>query len=1022
MFRKSCLILLLSTFYFLLSASSVHAQFGKNNVRYGQLDKVYPSFRFDIRHNLDTEDPRQMEYLRQVVDNLERARDWMGGPAVFNHNIEKRIPVFFYKTHTDMESSNLVGGFLPEGVGAFVESERRRMVLKADFSKPLGRAIGVHELVHEFQFDIYNPNLLQRNVIPRLPNGWYEGCAEFIAGLYDPHTRDDIRRREQRMYASNPRLLPTWLGLNAGSANPYTMWSMIPEFLEEKFSFGTEFCVEPLKNDVRLGEFVYDKVKGELGNPDVNSERFDQQHRHYWGTEKGYEVARINSSKPYDENDYFKGRTVTPYGHPYPMFSPILSADGREIAAFSIQDNGVALIRYLISQEGGYLSKEDREKIKDKNLLSQFSNSSLIKNLTPQLPPVPWEYIVVQGLETWPFNGFDAAWSHDGKKIAFFARINRDHALVIIDAETGKIIRKIEFEDPEFRLDQAFSPSFNADDCWIYFSAAKNIQRDIYAVSICDPHIGRMIQVTDDERFDTAPSVSSDGSKIVYVGSDDDFQHLFLYDVRRGEIEQLTFGSFNDSSPSWSDDGTTIVYTSEENGLVWKINTLDLATLTVKQWPELMGGAYTPMFARRTMDTVYYVTFRDDDQFQDQIYFNFEVFEAKLKKPVRQYTVAKKEAGSFVFNPNRDLFRINLDSNQLLNPKKPPEDWACGGGNIQVGVNTYYGMFGQSYFGCSNILETKHHRGLVALYGNFRLIDYSYVNQEKRTTWVWGIHQYQLPLYYQFYDAVHRYPRQNILNNTWMKELSLDLFTQYPLDKFNRWELFSKLGHRSYNVFGYDTADLDAGILDEADDVFTDQDVQLFKFMKNSNGSNLSFGAAYVRDTVLFSGNTWGPFHGNAFRAQVEFAPPLGEEFQGFTSVNVSARTYRHLGSSSLLAGRVEVMTSTRANGDFILLCGPDRLRGCEYGSIVGNQIGYVSGELRFPVPWTYVLGTPVRGFLFGDAAYTGFNDERFSVRKIKTYGFGFQYFIPLIGLPAQSVWNRENGKWNPTFYITLHW
>ena len=68
----------------------------------------------------------------------------MGGSKIFNHNIERRIPVFFYKTHTDMESSNLVGGFLPEGVGAFVESHRRRMVLKADFSRPLGRAIGVH--------------------------------------------------------------------------------------------------------------------------------------------------------------------------------------------------------------------------------------------------------------------------------------------------------------------------------------------------------------------------------------------------------------------------------------------------------------------------------------------------------------------------------------------------------------------------------------------------------------------------------------------------------------------------------------------------------------------------------------------------------------------------------------------------------------------------------------------------------------------------------------------------------------
>ncbi|MDP3792340.1 MAG: hypothetical protein Q8Q89_01285 [bacterium] len=1017
MLKKS--VLAMFTFLFLLPSIS-YAQFGKNNVRYNQLDQFYESYRFDVWHNLDMKDPVQAEYLRQVIGNLESTRDWMGGPAVFNHNIEKRIPIFLYKTHTDMESSNLVGGFLPEGVGAFVESERKRMVLKADFSVPLGRAIGIHELVHEFQFDIYNPNLVQKTVNYSLPQGYFEGCAEYIAGLYDPHTRDDIRRREQRTYAANPKTLPTWETLNGNEANPYTMWSMIPEFMESKFSIGTEFCTQPLKNKNKLGEFIYDTIKGELGNPDINSERFDQQNRHYWGTERGFEIQRINRPKPYEKNDNFEGRTITPYGHPYPMRSPVLSLDGREIVAFSIKNNGVALVRYQIPQEGSYLSKQDREKIKDKKILNQFTNSNLIKNLTPQLPPVPWEYLVVQGLETWPFNGFDATWSHDGKQIAFFARINRDHALVVIDADNGKIIRKLELP-----FDQAFSPSFNTDDHWVYFSATKNIIRDIYAIYVGDPNpnISKIIQVTDDERFDTAPSVSPDGSKVIYVGSDGDFQHLFLYHVKEDRIEQLTFGQFNDSSPSWSDDGSTVVYASDESDQIWNLYTLDLASRTVKQWTEFMGGVETPLFARNSLDKVYYVVFRDDDQYRTQIYPNYEVFEAKLKKPIRWYTsIDKGSAGSFVFNANRDLFKLELDSNQLLNPKNPLERWNCGGGSISLGVSTYWGMFGQSYFGCSNILETKQHLGLFASYGSFKLFDYSYSNQEKRTSWRWGVHQYQMPMSYRFYDVVNRYPKQFLLNNTWMKETAFDLFTAYPLNKFNRWELFSRLRHRSFNVFGYQVSEFDENTFDLYPEDFTEQDAQVYKFLKNSNGSNLAFGGAYVRDTVLSSGNTWGPFHGNALRAQLEFAPPMGEEFQGYSSINISARTYRHLGSSSLLAGRAECLTTSRANGDFVLMGGPDRLRGIKYGSVIGNQVCYGSGELRFPIPGTYILGTPVRAFLFSDAAYARFSDERFPAQKIKSYGFGAQYFIPFIGLPAQSIWIRENGKWNPNFYITLHW
>lgn len=1005
--------------FFIVNPVSAQTQFGKNNVRYNSLDQIYESYRFDVRHNLNLKDLNQVEYLRQVVENLENARDWMGGQKIFNHNIEKRITVLLYKTHTDMESSNLVGGFMPEGVGAFVESERKRKVLKADFFRPLGRAIGVHELVHEFQFDIENPGIVQKAVgVTRLPNGYYEGCAEFLAGLYDPHTRDDIRRREQRNFASNPKSLPTWEALNSDTVNPYTMWSMIPEFLEDKFSGGIAFCTQPLKNKASLGEFIYDLTKDELGNPDINSEKFDQKSRYFWGVEKGFEIQRIKLPKPYEDNENFSGRTITPYGHPYPTHSPALSPDGHEIAAFSVQDNGVALVRYRIPEEGGYVSREDRKKIKDKNTLRQFTNLNPIKNLTPQLPPVPWEYLIVQGFETWPFNGFDVAWSHNGKKMAFFARINRDHTLVIIDADSGEVIRKIEVP-----FDQAFSPSFSYDDHWVYFSAAKDIQRNIYAVNIEEPHIGNIIEVTKDERFDTAPSVSPDGSKLVYVGSDGDFQHLFLYDVRLGTIDQLTFGKFNDSSPSWADDGSKLVYISDEADQIWNLYTLDLATHTVNQWTNFFGGVDTPLFARGRTDLVYYVVFRDDDQYRSFIYPNYEIFEAKLKTPIRQYIVQNSgEAGESTFNPARDLFRFELDFNQLLNPKKPPEQWKCNNGSISVGLSTYWGMFGQSYLGCSNMLETKRHLGLFASYGSFKLFDYSYTNQEKRTSWRWGGHYYQMPRSYQFYDIVKQYPKQYVLNNTWMTEISLDLSTEYPINKFNRFELFSRMRHRSLNLFGIPIGDLEKSVSGPLSDYFNENDIEVYNFLKTSNGSNFSFGAAYVRDTVLYSSNTQGPFHGNALRLQLEFAPPIGEEFQGYTSVNISARSYRHLGSSALVAGRVELLANSRANGDFLLLCGPDRLRGCDYGSIVGNQVGYASGELRFPIPGTYVLFQSVRGLFFADAAFSKFSDSRFLVQKAKSYGFGVQYVIPFIELPGQTVWRRDNGKWKPSFYITMNW
>ena len=1005
----------LALIFSLFLAVPAEAQFGKNNVHYNQLDQFYESYRFDIWHNLDTSDPVQKEYLEMVVANLENARDWMGSQQVYGHTIERRIPILLYKTHTDMESSNLVGGFLPEGVGAFAEPERRRMALKADFSKPLSRAIGVHELAHEFQFDIRSPGIIDRviNMNNQRPLWFYEGGAEFIAGLYEPHTRDDIRRDGQRVTSSDRHFIPTWEALKSEQVNPYSDGAMVFEFLEEKFNAGVAFQVQGFKqNNVGLGELLYDLTKGELGNPDVNSEKFNQAITRFWTDKYGDEVD--DKPKPYEESDNFEGRPVMPWDHSAPMSSPVLSPDGTQLAAFTVLKYGVALVRYQIPKEKVYIPKEERQKLGNGNKSFGPNGSGELVNLTPQLPPVPWEYLISQGFETWPFNGFDASWSPDGSKIAFFARINRDHMLVIAEAETGKVLRKIELP-----LDQAFSPSFSPDGNWVYFSAAENTHRDVWAVYVGDPNTVQVQKITDNKNFATAPSVSPDGTKVIYVDQDGDFQHLFLHYIGEGRQEQLTFGRFNDGWPSWSDDGSTIVYASDEADGIWNLYTLELSTRTVRQWTEFPLGVKTPIFAKGTTDTVYYVSPGEDTQSGGVF---DKVFEAKLKKPIREQAVRDTgPAGGNVFNPSRDLFKFELDENQLLNPKEPPERWKCGGGEISFGVSTYWGMFGQSYFGCSNLLETKEHLGLFLSRGDFRILDYSYSNREKRTSWRWGAHQYRMPYYYQFYDVAHRYPAQYLLNNTWLTESAVDLHTEYPLNKFNRLEIFSRLRNRSFNLFGYEVGDLSEDIF-TADSGFTVQDVQMYRFLRNSAGSNFVFGAAYVRDTVLYSGNTWGPFHGNALRTQVEFAPPMGEEFQGYTSANIDVRTYRHLGSSSLFAGRVDLMANTRANGDFMLLCGPERLRGCEYGSIVGNQIGYASAELRFPVPGTYILGIPVRGFLFADTAYAQFSDEKLPPQKLKTYGFGAQYFIPFLGYPAQSVWIRDDGKWKPSFYITLHW
>ena len=1014
---------------FLLMPLTAFAQFGKNAVNWqNEKPKWYQSKHFDVYYfGFDLADPEQETHFKNFIGNLEGGYKWMR--VVFNHDIERRIPVAVYSTHSKFETgaAYIIGEFLSEGVGAFVESVHRRMYTKEDLLPVVRREANIHELVHEFQFDMLKMGLIQRVAGQiQLPSGFFEGGAEFIANLYDPTALDNIRRVHQRMAASNRKDIPTWTQLINDEVNGYTMWMMVFQMLEDKYGKGVNLQIEGLQSGGAqgLGLLVYHLSKGELGNPAVNPEKFDQQARDHW-----YGIYGKDSNKrprPYQETDSVKSRSVTPHENPYPMFLACQFPDGKRLAAFTIQKRMPALVSYPVPEEYLYSkeiklddAKTDDTKTDDKNDIKKNDKKpdKVIKNLTPQMPPIPWEYLIIQGFETWPFNGSDAGCSSDGKQIAFFARTNRDHALYIINAETGDILRKIEFEAPLPQLDQAFSPVFSPDGKFIYFSAAWHITRDLYSIELENRKITNL---TKDPRFDTAPAVSPDGAKIAYVGQDGDFQHLFMLDSATGDKRQLTFGRFNDSSPSWSEDGATLIYVSDADDNIWNLYSLDLKTMISSQWTEFPGQVLTPMFVKGYPEKVYYTVYWDEDEYGSYIYPNFEVYEATLKQPIsRQVFADTGESTEYSFQPYRHLFNYELDKNQLANKIKPKEQWQMSGGDVYIGASTWFGMFGSSYVEASNMLQTKRHSFQFASYGDFfKILNYSYVNQENRWTRAYSAYYQKFPLNYFYYDVVKRSPEQVVLNNTLMTESAVGAFAQYPLDKFNRWEVYSKLRHRSFNLFGLDE------LIDIFPEFFSSTDFQMSNFLKNSNGSSMVFGGAYVRDTVMYSYNTQGPYHGNALRVQFEAAPQVGSAFEGYASFSVNARTYKSLSSGALFAGRIDLLENSRANGDFLLMGdSPNMLRGKgrPYGSMVGNRVAYVSAELRFPFvdavvfPRGFAIG-PLRGLVFADAGIAKFSDEKFPAQKGTSIGGGIQL------LPFNFLWTRERGKWIRTFYITYNW
>src|SRR3989344_1664285 len=275
--------------------------FGKNKVVYEKsLQNFYQSEHFEVWHSLDLNDFSQKKFFEETLSILESAH--LSLSILFNLEIKEKIPIMMYKTHSEFESTNIIAEFLPEGVGAFVESEKNRMVLKADFSPPLMKSMVVHELVHSFQFSILKRGFLNKTTgtLP-LPRGFIEGGAEFMASLYVPHTRDDLRRINQRTDAGNPEFfLPTWEKFMSDQANPYAQWEMIFEFLEEKYGAGLEFLKRGLKGGGKdLGKLIFELAKGDLGDPEKDSELFDRKHRDFWGDKYAKEMRA--SQRPYEK-------------------------------------------------------------------------------------------------------------------------------------------------------------------------------------------------------------------------------------------------------------------------------------------------------------------------------------------------------------------------------------------------------------------------------------------------------------------------------------------------------------------------------------------------------------------------------------------------------------------------------------------------------------------------------------------------------------------------------------------------
>ncbi len=240
--------------------------FGKNLVHYGNFDwHIYQTDHFEIYYYTAVE-----KHLERVASYAESAYQTVSSDL--KHDLAFKVPLIIFKTHTEFEQQNVIPGAAQEGVAAFAEPTRNRMLLPLDEPPDLLYRTITHELVHIFEFDIIPQSLIRREE----PLWIAEGLSDFLTGYWSPLDLATVRdaavadivpkMSELQGYGefSNPRLI-------------YNLGHAAFEFMESRWGKEgiRQFLFSLRKSVIGGGESAYDEAFK------LNAEEFDQQFEKY---------------------------------------------------------------------------------------------------------------------------------------------------------------------------------------------------------------------------------------------------------------------------------------------------------------------------------------------------------------------------------------------------------------------------------------------------------------------------------------------------------------------------------------------------------------------------------------------------------------------------------------------------------------------------------------------------------------------------------------------------------------------
>jgi WD40 repeat protein len=934
--------------------------YGKNRVRHNRFDwHIYKTDHFDVYFY-----PELQPHLERVSSYAESAYQTISG--ALKHDLADRTPLILFKTQSDFQTQNISGGELPEGVLAFAEPERNRMVLPIDEPDDQLYRLITHELTHVFEFDIIPRGIVGAN----LPLWMDEGLANYMAGYWN--ILDLMQVRDAAITDNVPKMSEFETQPLSGRL-PYTIGHATFEFIESKWGKEglRQFLFSLRKSAIGGGESAYEEALK------LKPEEFDEQFDRY--LKERFKPFR-DKERPADY-----GRNLAP--------RPDRT---RYVATLSIEPNPTGdMLAALVG------NRRDQEL--DIILLSA-RDGQVIQNLTGGLDKDRgFEYISTAGglrgnLVPW------IAWSATNDRLAYFARTEKDKTLIVHNIVSGRIERRV----PLRTVDGPESPAFSPDGQKVAFSALQGGVTDIFLV---DVDSGTLTNITKDEVADYAPAVSPDGKSIVYAARVASNDKLFQVDLATGQKKQLTFGTHDDTGAKFFTD-RVIVFTSTavdpkapvspeiaKNGNIPNIWTLDLTTGELRQLTDTVTGNVSPAVLHEGSSMkVAFVSFYKGDN---------TVHVISGDKPVA--TAATSDFGSpgptIPFQPplSHTLLRDNIHRKgaweKMSLAGRPP---------VNLGVTTGGNFYGNTQITFTDVLGDKQISFYAESFAQYRTTAFTYVNIERRLQYaLQGFSQEQF-FYGQYSGYLYDPALAPYIDRDFAQAVSSQRggtgFAIYPFNRYTRAEIFGgymRLSERYNNQ----------ALQDLAEQFQTDEfGTPIFR-----NGNMMPLGVALVQETTVF--REYGPVAGSTIRMAFDASPSFGDNWISRRTLDADARYYMRLVANGVLALRFHGQKSWGRNPDFMRFGGNSEMRGYQYLEFLGHKAFFANAELRFPL--IEAMLTPVgvlgglRGVFFANMGGAGFNGRsfRFMARKPELYS-------PIIGYEQVDFLGSLAPVYGPTTVI----